>query len=46
VEGDITYTDNDGNSQSMTMPYIAADPEFADPNGVTSAGTSTGEAGR
>lgn len=46
VEGDITYTDNNGNSQPMTMPYIAADPEFADPNGVTSAGTSTGEAGR
>ena len=46
VEGKISYMDNNGETQEMLMPYFGPDPEFADPQGLTSDGLSTGETGR
>jgi hypothetical protein len=46
VKGDISYMDNNGDTQPMSMPYFEAEPEFADPTGITSDGVSTGETGR
>jgi RHS repeat-associated protein len=46
VEGNISYMDNEGNMQTMGMPYGEVIPEFADPHGLTSDGVSTGETGR
>jgi RHS repeat-associated protein len=40
-----SFMDNNGNMQTAKMSYQSADPEFADIDGSTLNGTTTGEAG-